>query len=174
MNTIFSQFQGKLTKFKAKVTENNASQLFSLEFRSIYDVQNFLIDLSSQCDQDVMPYFKNQVLWNNMHIDFIGMVNVEFDLLTSFVAKVLAIKIRRKFSPADHSDVYTYELLFEKEVDSEMDALLVHFMNHIEEDENGRKVLSTFPIILTYIPPAQTDLFIEDLTLPESEHIIIT
>lgn len=169
MNTIFSQFQGKLTKFKAKVTENNVSQLFSFEHRSIYDAQSFLIDLAKECNQDVMPYFQGNVFWDNMTIGFTGDVEVSFDVLDSFRAEIKAIKVRKKYSPKDMGDIYTYELLLEKEVDKEIDPLLIHCMNYTEEDENGTKHLVDFPIELKYIPPAQTDLF-EGETEVEREH----
>ncbi len=141
MNTIFTQFNSKLTKFKAKVTENNVSQLFSLEYRSPYDVQTFLSDLNIIPNYSVMQYFGAQVFWSSLTIEASCDMNVEFDEMPGFQCKLLAIKVRKKYSAKDMSDAYVYEMMFEKPVDKSVDALFVHYLNQTEEDEDGRKHL---------------------------------
>jgi hypothetical protein len=158
MSTIFSNFESKLSKFKAKVTENNVSQLFSLEYRSPYENQGFLINLSDIPNFEVMQYFGNHVLWSNLTIDVSSDIYLKFDEV-EFNCKLLNIKVRKKYSTKDQSDVYTYELFFEKEIDKEMDALFVHYLSQTEEDENGKNHLMTFYTELEYIPPVQTDMF---------------
>ena len=159
MNTIFTHFNSKLTKFKAKVTENNVSQLFSLEYRSPYDIQTFLSDIGVIPNYSVMQYFGDQVFWSSLAIEVSCDISIEFDEVPEFPCKLNGIKVRKKYSAKDMSDVYTYELMFEKEVDSDLDALLVFFMNQTEEDENGHKHLIDYCTELKYIPPIQTDIF---------------
>lgn len=161
MKTIFTDFDSKLTKFKAKVTENNISQLFSLEYKSIYDDQRFLSDLNVIPNHEVMQYFGDRVFWSALSIDVSCDINLCFDE-TEFQCKLKGIKVRKKYSAKDMSDVFTYELFFEKEVDKEIDAIFVHYLNMTEEDEEGRNHLMTFYTELTYIPPIQTDMFDED------------
>jgi|DEB0MinimDraft_10_1074344.scaffolds.fasta_scaffold06521_6 hypothetical protein len=157
---MFKEFQGRLTKFKTEVNENNVLHKFSIEFRSVYDVQNFLIDADEILNVEFAKYFNEPVCFDKLVLsrDEKADIKVEFDSV-EFEAVLHKINVSRKYSAKDMSDAYKYELQFSKGVDKELDSIFVHYLNQTEEDENGRNYLIDFPIELTYIPPLQTNMF---------------
>ena len=74
------------------------------------------------------------------------------------------IKVRRKYSAKDLSDVFTYDLVFEKNVeDGEQDWTFTSYLNRKEEDEDGKKTLMSYRVHLDAIES------VEDYLAPEED-----
>jgi hypothetical protein len=85
------------------------------------------------------------VQWKNITIEAAYKFKVTFDEL-EFEAILRAIKVRRGFKKNPVTEVFTYDLAFEKEIDKDTDLVLPTFLNQKETDENGKKKLIYYDV----------------------------
>jgi len=153
MIRIGKGFEGVLTKINTKKHNSEREDVvleFSIRYTSKYDNQTFLDTYESKCDvENVSVLFREPVHWKSLALEANYKFSMEFDELPAFECILRAIKVRRRYSAKDMSDAFTYDLVFEKEIeDGNQDWHFAHYLNRKEEDEDGKKSLMTFLIHL--------------------------
>jgi hypothetical protein len=139
-------FQGVLTRIASKAKDEQVLLAFNIRHTMEGEIQNFLSSYADRCKQpNIRELFYEPVQWKNIHIDASYKFKVTFDAL-EFDAVLKSIKVRRAMKKA--TEIYTYDLAFEKDIDADVDLVLPTFLNQKEMDENGRKKIVLFDVNL--------------------------
>lgn len=139
-------FQGILTRIASKAKEEEVLLAFNIRHTMEGEIQNFLLSYANRCGQaNIRELFYTPIQWKNIHIEAAYKFKVTFDAL-EFEAVLKAIKVRRAFKKG--TEFFTYDLSFEKSLDADTDLVLPTFLNQKETDENGKKKLVLFDILM--------------------------
>lgn len=150
-------FQGILTAHKSATTSDGESVQKNFTIRHVMEgeIQNFLHSYADACNYDnVKSLFQTPVMWKNIAIESKYKMKVTFDAL-EFEAVLVGIKVSKKY--VKNVDTYTYDLLFTMEPDKDIDPVLEMFLKQKETDENGRKKLVLFDVLLEPIEKLMLD-----------------
>ncbi len=150
------------SKFKPEIDDVVIE--FVIRFVDKHDVQSFLDSYQKKCSlENVANLFNEPVQWKSIAIDANYRFNLDFDELNDMTCILKTIKVRRKYSAKDLSDVFTYDLVFEKNVeDGEQDWTFTSYLNRKEEDEDGKKTLMSYRVHLDAIESVEDYLAPED------------
>lgn len=139
-------FQGILTRIASKAKDEEVLLAFNIRHTMEGEIQNFLLSYAQRCAQpNIRELFYTPVQWKGIHIEAAYKFKVTFDAL-EFDATLKSIKVRRAFKK--NTETFTYDLGFEKSLDKDTDLVLPTFLNQKETDENGKKKLVLFDIMM--------------------------
>ncbi len=134
-------FPGVLTRIASKAKEEAVLLTFNIRHTAEGEIQQFLDSYATRCSQENIRFLTQYpVQWRSIHIEAAYKFKVEFDEL-EFEAILRSIKVRRTLKKNPVTEVFTYDLGFEKEIDKDTDLVLPTFLNQKEMDENGKKKL---------------------------------
>ena len=140
-------FQGVLTKIASKAKDEDVILTFNIRHQMEGEVQNFLLSYAERCSQsNIRELFYTPVQWKKINFETAYKFRLWFGDLDCFFAILREIKVSRSFKSG--SEIFTYDLTFEKEVEKDIDPLFASFLNQKEFDENGRKKTILFDVNL--------------------------
>lgn len=139
-------FAAVLTKVQNKADNERILMEYTIRHVMEGDIQIFLNTYADKCNQEnVDTYFRYPVQWKNISIEANYLFRVEFDEV-EHEAVLKEIKVRRAFRKG--SEYFTYDLVFQKEVDLETDSHFTSYLNQKEENDQGKKVLVEYSTFL--------------------------
>ncbi len=156
---LSGEWQGNMTKHQHVYKEEEVFVKFSIKYTSEGDVQDFLKSFQTKVGTDNLTHlFNYPVRWKKMSIDTseyeknyftVGFDEIDFD------AQLVDIQISRKFK--NGNDLFEYVFTFIKDVGEENEDSVIAktYLNHKEEDENGKKVVVRYPVLLTLLDKKQ-------------------
>jgi hypothetical protein len=146
-------FPAFLASISQKAKEEEVVTAFNLVVKIEGEIQVFLDSYAKRCEElNIRELFSTPVQWKAILIEAAYKFTVEFDEL-EFSATLRGIKVARKFHKG--VEAYTYTLQFEKEHESQMDALIATYLKQKEIDENGRSNVILYNVNLESIEKLQ-------------------
>lgn len=144
-------FTGVLSKFGAKAKDEEILSTFTIKHVEEGEHQNFLDSYAEKCNQPcIIQLFSYPVQWKSINIGANFNFKIEFDEV-EIEATLKSIRIARTYKLG--IEIFTYQLLFEKEADKEIDAVFQSYLNQKEMGDDGKKRLIEYPVYLTPIEP---------------------
>ena len=142
-----SAFAGVLKSFKTKAKEEETFQQLTITHTEEGENQSFLNSYADRCKENIKPLFSLPVAWKSISIEAAFRFKVIFDEI-EFLADIREIKIRKKYVRG--TELFTYDLIFEKELSSDqIDLILPTYVNQKEVDETtGKKSLIHYNVFL--------------------------
>ena len=153
-------FDAVLTKIgtKSKADIDKVVIEFSIRHQSEYEKQSFLEAYEQKCGiANINCLFNYPVQWKNLNIDANYIFDMDFDELEDIRCILKSIKVKRKIpTKLGQTETYVYDLTFEKEIESgDEDWVFASYLNRKEEDENNKKVLIKYHVLLNPIESAE-------------------
>jgi len=144
MQMLNDMFTGQLSKFSAKVVDEDVVVMFTITHISKNEPdQNFLDNFAEEYASNINRCLTNPE-WDSIKFSkTIPSMKIKFDAM-DIVATLDEIKITQKETPKDM--IFKYDLTFLKKQDKEIDTYLATYLNHKEEDEDGKKCLTEYEI----------------------------
>lgn len=147
---MLSLFQGFLTKV-SNVNKDGETSFVEITVKYVNNSspQVFLQDLSKVVGGDaLMDLFKTPTQWSKITLPFQQELSMNFDAL-DFDVELVEITIKRKED--EETNIFEYQLKFKKDVDSEIDPVLVTaYLKRKELDPETEKMrLVSFGIALS-------------------------
>lgn len=139
VNKIFESVLSGL-KAIAKTESDDSKTQIILRHTAEGEIQNFLNSYQIECKEQINHFFQAPVIWKSIKIEANFKFSLIFDCL-KFEAILKEIRVSRSFKKG--IEVFNYDLILEKEIDSN-DSLLSGFLKQKEIDENGKKNLVKF------------------------------
>lgn len=140
-------FIGFLTKFQNKAKDEDVVVSFTVKHVEEGDNQMFLTSYAQKCNQEnVDAYFRYPVKWKNINIEANYRFKMEFDEV-ELECTLKSIRVARSFKKG--MEVFTYQLEFEKAIETENDAVFSTYLNQKEMGDDGKKRLIQYPVYLT-------------------------
>lgn len=144
MQMLNDLFTGILSKFSAKVVDEDVYVQFTITHISKNEPdQDFLDNFAEEYASNINRCLTNPE-WDNIKFSkVIPSMKIKFDKM-DIVATLNEIKITQKDTPKDL--IFKYDMTFLKKQDKEVDTYLATYLNHKEEDEDGKKTLTEYDV----------------------------
>ena len=140
-------FTGVLTKIQNKAEEERILSEFEIKHVMEGDQQIFLNSYATKCNQEnVDTYFRYPVQWKSITLEANYKFKVEFGEV-EFEAVLKAIRVTRGFRQG--TEYFTYNLVFQKDIEQDLDLHFASYLNQKEENDVGKKVLIEYSVYLT-------------------------
>jgi len=145
MQMLNDMFTGHLSKFSAKVIDEDVFVQFTITHISKNEPdQNFLDNFAEEYASNINRCFTNPE-WDNIKFSkTIPNMNIKFDGQMELVAILNNIKITQKETTKDI--IFKYDMTFLKKQEKDIDTYFATYLNHKEEDEDGKKMLTEYEI----------------------------
>lgn len=148
--TITSEFRSTLSRFVTKNKDEDVFEEFTLRVEEISEYPRFLEGFEKSTGlENVEHLLQHPVMASNVVIPDLNQdYAISFDVLEEDLikARLQTIKVRRSIKKSD--TVFTYDLVFKKESEPEIDKDFKSYLNQKETDENGKKVTVKYSTLL--------------------------
>lgn len=153
-------FEAVLTKIgtKSKADIDKVVIDFSIRHVSEYEKQSFLDTYETKCGiANINCLFEYPVQWKSLNLEANYIFKLDFDEVEDIHCVLKSIKVKRKIpTKLGQSESYTYDLSFEKEIESgDEDWFFASYLNRKEEDENGKKILIKYHVNMVPVESAE-------------------
>jgi len=147
MQLINGEFTGHLSKFSAKVIEEDVYVEFIITYLSKNNMsEDFLDTFSEEYDNGINKATKFPE-WDNIKFSvYCPNLNIHFDVM-DIRATLEGIKITQKETSDDH--IVKYDLTFIKKQEKDSDTYLATYLKHKDENDEGKRVLSEYTISIS-------------------------
>jgi hypothetical protein len=147
-------FTGVLTTYASKAKEENVIVTFNIRHQMEGEIQTFLDSYADKCSEsNIRSLFQMPVQWKSIVLEAAYKFTIVFEDL-ELQASLKAIKVRRRF--VKDTEIFVYDLVFEKELEENIDLILPTYLNQKETDEeSGKKSLILYSVWMTPIEAEQ-------------------
>lgn len=147
-------FTGVLTTYASKAKEENVIVTFNIRHQMEGEIQTFLDSYADKCSEsNIRSLFQMPVQWKSIVLEAAYKFTIVFEDL-ELQASLKAIKVRRRF--VKDTEIFVYDLVFEKELEENIDLILPTYLNQKEtEEESGKKSLILYSVWMTPIEAEQ-------------------
>jgi hypothetical protein len=147
------EFRGSMTKHTYACKDNVAFVQVEIKHINANEVQTFLDKFQTILGiTNVSSLFMHPVQWNKLEIPTFdydkNYVKVEFDEI-EFTGYLLNIKVVKKW--VDDTETFEYTFVFSKEVSKDDAMIATTYLKRKDENEEGKKVVTEFPTIISLI-----------------------
>ena len=144
MQLLNDLFTGHLSKYSAKVVDEDVYVQFTITHLSKNEPdQVFLDNFAEEYASNINRCLTNPE-WDNIKFSkVIPSMKIKFDKM-DLVAALNEIKITQKETTKDM--IFKYDMTFLKKQEKEIDTYLATYLNHKEEDEDGKKTLTEYDV----------------------------
>ena len=145
MQMLNDMFTGHLSKFSAKVVDEDVFVQFTITHISKNEPdQEFLDNFAEEYASNINQCLHNPE-WDNIKFSkTIPSMGIKFDGKMELVATLNEIKITQKETTKDM--IFKYDMTFLKKQEKDVDTYFATYLNHKEEDEDGKKMLTEYEI----------------------------
>lgn len=157
---IGKEIQGILTKYTnvPPSGDNEACVQVVIKHTSSGDVQNLMSHFEKALDTtNIQSMFEYPVRWSKLVFDVSdydpNYYLVEFDEM-EFNARLQKIEVTRKTE--EGIDSFDYNFHFKKEISDSDGKNAYIYLKHKEENEDGKKVLMDYPVLINLCDEPQT------------------
>lgn len=147
-------FTGVLTTYASKAKEENVIVTFNIRHQMEGEIQTFLDSYADKCNEsNIRSLFQMPVQWKSIVLEAAYKFTIVFEDL-ELQASLKAIKVRRRF--VKDTEIFVYDMVFEKELEENIDLILPTYLNQKETDEeSGKKSLILYSVWMTPVEAEQ-------------------
>ena len=144
MQLLNDLFTGHLSKFSAKVVDEDVYVQFTITHLSKNEPdQEFLDNFAEEYASNINRCLTNPE-WDSIKFSkTIPSMSIKFDQM-DVVADLNEIKITNKETAKDI--IVKYEMTYLKKQEKDIDTYLATYLNHKEEDDEGKKTLTEYDV----------------------------
>ena len=144
MQMLNDLFTGHLSKFSAKVVDEDVFVQFTITHLSKNEPdQAFLDNFATEFASNINQCLTNPE-WDNIKFSkTIPNMAIKFDAM-EITATLNEIKITQKETTKDM--IFKYDMTFLKKQEKDIDTYLATYLNHKDEDEDGKKTLTEYNV----------------------------